>query len=174
MMMHPPAKRSLHKHLGAMKAMADDPAFTLSGSAEWRTKYLGKLHVGRNSSTSSRAPDASALERKKSAPIMIPTSTNSKSRSGSCDSGFSWEHPSHFAASSPSWTTDDDDDDDFLFDAADDDVFGLELAPTESDAGARPAPRRTEAFIPPHQLVQRDCFSLGITREFRKKPTSAI
>ncbi|OQR87437.1 hypothetical protein ACHHYP_08844 [Achlya hypogyna] len=160
--MHP--KRSMHKHLSALR---DDPAFALSGSAEWRTKYLGKLAIGRPETA------AASLERKKSAPIMIP-----KSRSSSCDS-FTWDHPAQLTSPldlATSDDTDDDcDDDDYLFD--DVDVFGLELPPVtvRHDEVPAPAPRRTEAFIPPHQLVAaRDCFSLGVHRQFRKKPTAGI
>ncbi|TMW61284.1 hypothetical protein Poli38472_013747 [Pythium oligandrum] len=30
------------------------------------------------------------------------------------------------------------------------------------------------SFVPPHQLVQRDCFSIGLRDEFKRRPTNNI
>ncbi|OQR99778.1 hypothetical protein THRCLA_06391 [Thraustotheca clavata] len=145
------------KHLSAMKANPEH-MITMSGSCEWRTKYLGKLHIN-------HPPEA--LERKKSAPIMIPSKHQSPAIEYDTDSLLSWENPS-FMNSMPSSSDEDGWEDDILFD---DDVFGFDTQPVEQPPPAR---RRSEAFIPPHQLVERDCFSLGVQRHFRKKITPAI
>ncbi|KAF0719521.1 Aste57867_965 [Aphanomyces stellatus] len=143
--------------------------------------------------------DPSSLRSCMSAPIMIP----SKTRSSSLEDPtlLSWEQPHVMNMTSPPPTTEsrqrsrstmvkadiqdidldvglfpmgspEDDplfthvDHDDLDDSDDDDE-------DDDDAFVMDTSRRRRGFIPPHQLVQRDCFSLGIQHQFRKRPTGA-
>ncbi|RHZ23301.1 hypothetical protein DYB37_004319 [Aphanomyces astaci] len=181
-----------HKHLLAMK-MEGETVLSPSMSSEWRSKYLEKLRI--NPHVTNAVPRDGRADtdpsNRLSAPIMIPTKSRSTSledltyssprRHTSWECAYSplSERPSTIARSpesdidldiglfpmgSPDSTSNNNNDNDENIDEDDRDVH-----PHHSGTSGR----RWRGFIPPHQLIQRDCFSLGVQHHFRKRPTGA-
>ncbi|KAH9104695.1 hypothetical protein LEN26_014925 [Aphanomyces euteiches] len=178
--------------------------FSPSMSSEWRSKYLRKLHISKQgeSPPPPQQPTTPAPSTSFSAPIMIPSTSdrNSWGRDERTSPVLSWERRSSFSMSTPSppppmdeldldevsmFPMGSPDEHDESASEQDEDekqedcVAFYDRHPADLTRTSDPMPIagsrvRRRGFIPPHQLVQRDCFSLGVQHQFRKRPTAAI
>ncbi|ETV99648.1 hypothetical protein H310_07717 [Aphanomyces invadans] len=186
-----------HKHLLAMKVEGES-SLSPSMSSEWRSKYLEKLRINPHLATGVSRDGRAETDpsSRLSAPIMIPNKTRSTSLEDptyySPHHRLSWERslsplpPKRtsyrtaspesdidldiglFPMGSPELThTDCNEDVDRGMELDDDRDMHPHNAPTGTNG------RWRRGFIPPHQMIQRDCFSLGVQHQFRKRPTGA-